>query len=129
MQGKDGFLITKDDNGATFIFNQNELSQLIEEKLIELIKKSMPYIICEKCGSVYFTSKVKSTKTCPLCHSPSLEPKRRAIDKQFQRLYDKGNSKNYKFRFLEYLINKKHFNTKEARIELKRQLDKLDRRG
>ena len=108
-------------------YSSNNIFQLAQIEFAEHYKSGEPYIVCQKCSTIYFTHKVKSTKTCPFCKCPSLEKDRRAIDRQADRLYKDNDLITFKGKFANYLITKRGYSKEEALKECDRQLKKKGR--
>lgn len=117
------YSLSKEYNCSLVRYSSANIFLLAQIEFAELYKSGIPYIVCEKCGTIYFTYKVKSTKTCPFCVSPSLDKNVRAIDKQAERLY-KSNPKEFKHKFISYLISKKNYTEEMANKEYNRQIKK-----
>lgn len=105
------------------IYDSTNIFTLAQIEFAEYYKLGVPYIVCQKCNTIYFTHKVKSTKTCPFCECPSLNKDRRSIEKQAERLYN-SSPETFEKKFVEYLTVKKGFSSEEALTEHNRQIEK-----
>lgn len=118
------YLFDTDFEGHPLVrYSSTNIFLLAQIEFAEYLKMGAPYIVCQKCNSIYFTHKVKSTKTCPFCTSPSLDKNTRAIDKQAERLYNE-NPETFETKFTEYLTLKKDYSNEDAYKEYIRQLKK-----
>jgi predicted Zn-ribbon and HTH transcriptional regulator len=112
------------ENETLVTYSSKNIFQLAQIEFAEHYKSGKPYIVCQKCGTIYFTYKVKTAKTCPFCKCPSLEKDRRAIDRQADRLYKNNDLMAFKEKFIKYLITKRGYSEEEALKEYDRQLKK-----
>jgi hypothetical protein len=124
------YSLSKEYEGYSIVkYSSDNIFLLAQIEFVEYYKLGTPYIVCNKCNTIYFTHKVKSTKTCPFCNCPSLDRERRSIDKQAERLFkdiEKGKISLGMFepKFINYLVEKKGYSEKDARRECLRQLKK-----
>lgn len=123
------YLLSKEYEGYSIVkYSSDNIFLLAQIEFVEYYKLGTPFIVCSKCNTVYFTHKVKSTKTCPFCKCPSLDKDRRSIDKQAERLFEKYPN-NFEEEFINYLIRKKGYSKDDARKECLRQLKKRNIRN
>jgi len=122
--------LSKEFENCTLVsYSSTNIFLLAQIEFAEYYKLGIPYIICQNCNTIYFTHKVKSTKTCPFCRCPSLDKERRSIDKQAERLFSdvksgKTTLNMFKQKFIDYLIMKKGYSENDAHKEYLRQLNK-----
>jgi hypothetical protein len=118
------YSLSEEYDGCSMVrYTGSDIFLLAQIEFAEYYKSGITYIVCQKCNTIYFTHKVKSTKTCPFCVSPSLDKDTRAIAKQAERLYN-SDPKLFEQKFIDYLIKRKHFSREEAFEEYNRQLRK-----
>jgi hypothetical protein len=120
------------ENSTLVSYNSANIFILAQIEFAEYYKLGIPYIVCQKCNTIYFTHKIKSTKTCPFCESPSLDKNRRSIDKQAERIFEdikegKIPPNMFESKFINYLIEKKGYSENDAHIEYLRQLNKRNK--